>query len=228
MTRFRGVILDVDGTLVDSNDAHAAAWVDAIKAEGYDASFEQVRRLIGKGGDKLLPEVTGLQTESVAGEAISRRRREIFTSRYLPRLGAFPETRALLERMAESGLKLAVASSAEAEELETLLDICGASELVAATTSSSDAERSKPDPDIVAAALENLGMEPGEVIMLGDTPYDVEAASRAGIALIGLRCGGWEDADLEGAIAIYDSPADLLLHFDDSPLGRTGRASASA
>ena len=119
--------------------------------------------------------------------------------------------------MKQSGLDLAVASSAKEDELKGLLKVCGADEFIEASTSSDDAENSKPDPDIVLAALDRLGHPPGKVLLLGDTPYDVEASHRAGIGMVAVRCGGWGDVDLKGAIRIYDNPADLLARFDDSP-----------
>lgn len=214
-----GVLLDVDGTLVDSNDAHAHAWVKALAEAGVAAEFAAVRRRIGKGGDKLLPEVSGIDAESETGKGISQRRGEIFQKEYLPQLKSTPGTKDLLTRMKKAGLKLAVASSAKEDELQGLLKVCGAGAFIQASTSSDDAENSKPDPDIVHAALEQLGHPKEQVILLGDTPYDVEASRKAGIRVVALRCGGWGDADLKGATRIYDDPADLLARFDESPFG---------
>ena len=220
MSKIRGIILDIDGTLVDSNDAHAKAWVEALAEHRINVPYEQVRGLIGKGGDKLLPEVSGISEETPEGEAISKRRGEIFKSRYLPHIKAFPRTRELLQRMRDDGLKLVVASSAKEDELKPLLEKAGAADLIEEKTSSDDAENSKPDPDIVKAALDGADFAAAEAVMLGDTPYDIEAASKAGVKVIAFRCGGWDDAGLAGAIAIYDGPADLLAHYDDSPLSQ--------
>lgn len=218
MAQLRAVILDVDGTLVDSNDAHARAWVEAFSEAGRQVDYEQVRRLIGKGGDKLMPEVSGVEKESEEGRRISERRSAIFQERYLPAVRAFPHTRELLQRIRASGLTLVVASSAAGDELGPLLEAAGAADLVADQTSSSDADSSKPDPDIVQAALDKAGLRPDECLMLGDTPYDVEAAGRAGVGVVALRCGGWDDQGLAGALAVYADPADLLEHYDESPL----------
>lgn len=220
MKQIRGVILDVDGTLVDSNDAHAHAWVDALAEHGISVPFEKVRPLIGMGGDKLLPEASGIGEDTPEGGRISERRGEIFKERYLPKLKAFPSTRELLRRMRDDGLKLVVASSAKEDELKSLLKIAGADDLIEEKTSSDDAENSKPDPDIVKAALESSGLAPDEVVMIGDTPYDIESASRAGVRVVAVRTGGWKDADLSGAIAIFDDPADLLARYESSPLGK--------
>jgi HAD superfamily hydrolase (TIGR01509 family) len=227
MTPIRGVILDVDGTLVDSNDAHARAWVDAFEEFGHWVQVEEVRRLIGMGGDKLLPALSGVSESSPEGKKIGERRAEIFMQRYLPALRAIPGAKELLRELRDRGFKVVVASSARKEELDRLLEIVGAGGLVEDTTSSSDAERSKPDPDIVQAALDNLRLPREEVMMIGDTPYDIQAAAKAGLRTIGFRSGGWSDTGLKGAVAIYDGPADLRAHFETSPLaggrGRPGR-----
>ena len=219
MDRPTGVLLDIDGTLVDSNDAHAHAWVRALAETGVRVDFTAVRRLIGKGGDKLLPEVAGIDAGSARGEAISQRRGEIFRTEYLPELRPFPGAKELLARMTSAGLELVAASSAQETELKELLRVCGADEFIEASTSSDDAKNSKPDPDIVRAALERLGHPPERLVLLGDTPYDLEAAARAGVRVVALRCGGWGDADFKGAVRIYDDPADLLARFDESPFG---------
>ncbi len=218
MATTRGVLLDVDGTLVDSNDAHARAWVEALAEQGLNVPFEKVRRLIGMGGDKLLPRVTGLTEDSAEGKRIAERRREIFLSRYVPSLRPTPGAPELVRHLRARGLRLAVASSAKKDELGALLRVCGAEGLIKGETSSDDADRSKPDPDIVHAALQEIGLPSGQAVMLGDTPYDVESAGRAEVRVIAFRCGGWGDEDLAGALAIYDAPADLLAHYDSSPL----------
>lgn len=210
------VILDVDGTLVDSNDAHARAWVEAFAEHGITAPFETVRRAIGMGGDKLMPAVAGIGEESPQGSRISERRAEIFRTKYLPAVRSFPRVRELLERFLSDDFTLAVASSAKEDELNPLLEIAGVSDLIRARTSSDDAERSKPDPDIVQAALAQAGAEKGRTILLGDTPYDRDAAASAGIAFVGMECGGWSRRDLVGAVEVYVSPEDLLDRYEQS------------
>ncbi len=172
------------------------------------------------GGDKVIPELTGLSAESPEGKAIAGKRGEIFKRDFLPHLEPTPGASALLEWLRDDRKTLVIASSANDDELDSLLEIAGASKLIEAATSSDDAERSKPDPDIVAVAIRRTGAPAGEVIMVGDTPYDVEAALRAGIDIIGVRCGGWSDKDLHGAIAVYADPADLLAGYDLSPFRR--------
>jgi HAD superfamily hydrolase (TIGR01509 family) len=215
----RGVIFDVDGTLLDSNDAHAHAWVEALAERGHRVDFDRVRRLIGKGGDKLLPEVAGIPEDSPEGRAVSERRGEIFRTRYLPRLQAFPKVVELVHRLRHDGLHVTVASSASEKDLAALLDQAHVREWIEDTTSKDDAANSKPDPDIVHAALDRLRMPPDEAVMVGDTPYDVEAAAKAGVRAIALRSGGyWSDEDFKGATAVYDDPADLLRNLGSSPV----------
>ena len=220
MQRLRGVILDVDGTLVNSNDAHARSWMEALAEHHIAVDFAQVRPLIGMGGDKLLPRLCGISAESTQGVEIATRRGELFRERYLPQLKPFPKTRELVTRLIAAGLRPAVASSAQEQELAQLLRIARVDNLMQGVSSASDTKHSKPDPDIVRAALQKLDVPAGAALMIGDTPYDVEAARKLGVGTIGLRCGGRSDSELAGAIAIYDDPADLLAGFVDSPLGR--------
>lgn len=221
------VILDVDGTLVDSNDAHARAWLDAFAAHGITVAFEPVRRAIGMGGDKLLPSVAGIEEDSELGTKISDARARIFKEQYLPHINAFDGTRALAQRLAEDGYTLAVASSAKEDELDPLLKIAGVHDIVSHQTSSDDAEESKPDPDIVTAALQQAKCEPEDAIMLGDTPYDVESATRAGVTIVGLECGGWRAHDLKGAAEVYADPADLLSKYETSIFSKRGQTSGA-
>ncbi len=219
-TRRAGVLLDVDGTLVLSNDAHAKAYSEVLREAGYDVPFERVRPLIGMGGDKLLPILTGLGEDSPAGKALAERKTALFHSKYLPTLKPTPGARALLERMRDEGLTLVIATSASSTSADAILHQAELDGLVHAATSSSDANRSKPDPDIIRAALRRSGLRPTQVIMIGDTPYDIESAARAGVPAVALRCGGWwSEDDLAGAVAVYEDPADMLRQYDLSPLG---------
>ena len=216
-SRYDAVLLDIDGTLVDSNGAHAHAWSDAFAAHGRRHPPEQIRPLIGKGGDKLLRELASLDEEAREGKRIAEARAEIFRERYLPTLKPTLGATAFVEWLLESPLRVVIATSAKQEEVQALLAICGGQALVRDATTSDDAERSKPDPDILVAALEKSGSSPGRAIMIGDTPFDIEAAARAGLETIAFRCGGWDDAALQGAIAIYDDPRQLLDRLAQSP-----------
>jgi len=213
----RGVLLDVDGTLLDSNQAHADAFADVFREWGMTIPAARVLPLIGMGGDKLIPELTGLDAESDEGKRLAKAKSRRFTEHYLPRLSPTPGARAFVERLQAAGLRLVVATSAGGSEVEGLLERAGIADLLPTTTTSSDAESSKPDPDIIEAALAKGGLAPDETLMVGDTTYDIEAAGRAGVRCVAFRSGGWDDASLAGAIAIFDSPADALARFDASP-----------
>lgn len=217
--QYRGILLDLDGTLVDSNDAHARAWHRAFTENGQDIPYEEIRRRIGMGGDNLIPSLLGVEKESELGSRISERRGEIFRNELLPHLRPFPGVRPLLERMRDAGLRLVVATSSPEEEMKPLIEIAGIRDLLEERTSADDADSSKPDPDIIHAALDRLGLPAEAAVMLGDTPYDIAAAGEAGVGVIAFRCGGFPDEDLVGALGIYDGPADLLERWEESPLG---------
>ena len=218
MTRIRAVLFDIDGTLLDSNDAHAHAWLDALRGHGKDVPFDLVRSKIGKGGDKLLMELAGIDDGSPEGKVLSARRTAVFKAHYLPDLGPTPGGRALIERLRSRGLARAIVTSAGGDELADLMRQAAVVGMFDVLITSDDAEHSKPDPDLVKIALDKLNVGPREAVMIGDTPYDITAAARAGVSTIAFRSGGWKDRDLDGAIAIYDHPADLLSRLDQSPL----------
>jgi phosphoglycolate phosphatase-like HAD superfamily hydrolase len=217
----KAILFDVDGTLVDSNDAHAAAWVKAFTEHGVKVDPAHVRRCIGMGGDKLMPEVSGIDEDSTKGTAIAKRRGEIFMKELLPTLMPFKDADDLVAAVKELGFTAVAASSAQKDELKALLELSDTTSLMDDQTSSDDADESKPAPDIIEAALKLAKASPGEAIMIGDTPYDIEAAKRAGVRTIAFRSGGWNDSDLKDAIAIYDGPWDLFARLGDSPLNRT-------
>ena len=205
----RGVLLDIDGTLLDSNDAHAQSWVDIFTRHRFGIPFDRVRPLIGKGGDKLLPELTGIDAESPRGKALSDERRKRFLEDYLPKLQPTRGARPLVEVLQAQGMRIVIATSSGEKELGALLEQAGVADLVRRATSSDDGA-SKPDPDIVRAALAEGKLAANEAVLVGDTPYDIEAATRGGVKTIALRCGGWwDDKALGGALAIYDDPAAL-------------------
>ena len=215
---YRVVLLDVDGTLLDSNDAHALSWIETLERHGRHFSYERVRPLIGMGGDKMLPELTGLDAHDPALEGIVEQRTKLFIEQYLPQLAPTPRARALVEMILASGLR-AVAATSAGPELPALLRQAEVDDLIGMAADSKDAPRSKPDADIVHAALAKAGVPAAQAVMIGDTPYDVQAARGAGVGLIALRCGGWwDDDELEGAEAIYQDPAQLLELWDRSPL----------
>jgi HAD superfamily hydrolase (TIGR01509 family) len=216
MARAAGILLDVDGTLLDSNDAHARSWIEIFARHGREIPFERVRPLIGKGSDKLVPELTGVDPESSAGKAMTEERKALFKRDYLPKLAPTRGARAMVERLKDDGLQVVVATSASGDELEALLRQADVEDLIGKATTSSDAESSKPDPDIVHAALRKGKLRSGQALMIGDTPYDIESAGRASVPCVALRCGGWwSDEALAGAVAIYNDPAQLLDRYEE-------------
>lgn len=217
MDRIRAVLFDIDGTLLDSNDASAHAWLDALRGHGKEVPYDRVRSAIGGGGAKLLREVADIDADSVLGRSINDRRIAILKAHYVPDLGPHPGARALVDRIRSRGLVCAAVSSAGSAEIDDLLKAAAVFDLIDLVVSSNDAD---PESNLVDVALERLRIEPNEAIFVGDTRYDVAAATRVGMPIIAFRCGGSTDDDLEGALAIYDGPADLLTHFGDSPIAQ--------
>jgi HAD superfamily hydrolase (TIGR01549 family) len=213
----KAVIFDVDGTLVDSVDLHARAWQEAFEHFGKHFEYERVRYQIGKGGDQLMPVFLSEEELDEFGEELEEYRGQLFKREYLPRVKAFPAVRELFERVAREGLQIALASSAKADELKTYKRLADIEDLVEEETSADDAEKSKPHPDIFEAALGRLkDVSPAEAVVVGDTPYDAEAAGKAGIKTVGLLCGGFPEADLRaaGCVRIYRDAAHLLAEYD--------------
>jgi HAD superfamily hydrolase (TIGR01549 family) len=220
----QAVIFDVDGTIVDSVDLHAEAWRVAFEKFGKTFPFHEIRRQIGKGSDQLLPVFLSEQELDQFGEDLDEYRSEIFKKEFLPRVQAFPKVRDLFQRIKEDGKQIVLASSAKADELDTYKKIARIDDLIESETSSDDADRSKPHPDIFQAALARLkDVAPEDAVVIGDTPYDAQAASKANLITIGLLCGGWSEEELRraGCVAIYLDAEDLLLQYD-SQFGSPG------
>jgi len=219
----KAVIFDVDGTLIDTVDLHAACWVEALKRHGIDVRFEDMRLQIGKGGDQILHGLLPPDTIAEQGEAIQAFRSDLFERDYRPKARAFPGVRPLFERIRAAGQRVVLASSGTADEVERYKEIAGVADLIEGATSSDDAERSKPFPDIFQAALAKLApLGPHEALVVGDTPYDAEAARASGLKSVGVLCGGFPEEALRsaGCIAVFQGPADLLENYDRSPLAR--------
>jgi HAD superfamily hydrolase (TIGR01509 family) len=217
----QAVIFDVDGTLVDTVDLHAASWAEALRHFGHDVSQQQVRRQIGKGGDQLMPVFLPREMVEQQGEKIEAFRKELFMRCYMPQARAFPGVRELFLRLRGAGQRIVLASSGKADEVERYKDLAGIADLIDAATTSDDAERSKPFPDIFQAALGRLpSLAASDAVVVGDTPYDAEAAGKAGLRTVGLLCGGFPAEELRraGCIALYRDPADLLAQYEHSPL----------
>jgi phosphoglycolate phosphatase-like HAD superfamily hydrolase len=214
----QAVIFDVDGTLVDSVDLHAEAWAEAFARFGKDVPARAVRPHIGKGGDHLLPVFLSPEELKHFGKELDHDRGELFKRRYLDRIRPFPQVRPLLEQLRLRGIRLALASSAKGDELQRYKELAGISDLIDEETSKDDTESSKPDPDIVRAALRRLGkVDPSLTRMVGDTPHDAMASVPVGVPCVGVTCGGWEERVLRaaGCQAVFAGPAELLSRLDE-------------
>ena len=216
----KAILFDVDGTLIDSNDLHAAAWREAFLHFGADVPFEAVRSQIGKGGDNLIPALLPPDLVERKQQEIEEYRSTLFQRDYMPRAVAFPGVRELVERLKTDGKTVILASSAKGAELSFNLQVAGIEDLIDGTTSKDDVEHSKPCPDIFEAALQKAGVTAEEAVVVGDSPFDIQAAVKLGIAAVGVRSGGFPDEVLEeaGTVAIYDGPEDLLRNYESSPL----------
>lgn len=216
----KAVLFDIDGTLVDSNDYHVEAWQEVFRNLGATFDDQTVHDQIGKGTDMLVPTLLPDMDEA-AQEKLGEAHGTAFKGRFLDKVKPFPGAHNLLARVKAAGAQVALASSASTGELDHYLDLLDARDLVAVTTTSDDVENTKPAPDIFATALKKLApLKADEVIVVGDTPYDIEAAGKCGIAAVGLRSGKFTDATLlgAGAVALYDDVTALLAGFDASPL----------
>ena len=222
----KAILFDIDGTLVDSNDMHVLAWEEAFAT--VDASFDRqvIHDQIGKGTDMLVPTLLP-DSDEAEQEKLGEVHGAVFKARFLETVRPFPGARDLLARTRAEGQQVVLASSASSEELDHYLDLLDARDLVSATTTSDDVENTKPAPDIFSTALKKVApLGPDEVLVVGDTPYDIEAARKCGIAAVGLRSGRFSDDALlgAGAVALYDDAAALLRDYDASPLAAAAMA----
>jgi HAD superfamily hydrolase (TIGR01549 family) len=219
----KAVIFDIDGTLIDSVDLHAHAWQEAFAKFGVKVAFDDLRSQIGKGGDQLIPVFLSKEEQERFGEALDKFRGELWKAKYMPRVKAFPGTRQLVWRVREEGLQVALASSAKADEVEFYKHVAHIADLVEEQTSADDAERSKPHPDILEAALARLkDVDAREVVTIGDSPYDAIAAGKLKMTSIGVLSGGFPEDDLwkAGYSEIYRDCEDLLERYEESLLAR--------
>ncbi|MFL6590000.1 MAG: HAD family hydrolase [Chthoniobacterales bacterium] len=214
------MIFDLDGTLVDSNDLHVLAWQETFRHFGKEIPIERLREQIGKGGDQYLPEFLNEAEMREFGDRADEYRGEIFKKKYLEQVKPFPGVRDLFEKIRGDGKKIALASSgkdAEVHHYEKLLHIGG---MVDCMTTADQVVHSKPYADVFIAALNLVSVSPGEAVAVGDTPYDIAAAKKIDLPVIGVLCGGFPETALRdaGAVAIFRDPADLLERYFQSPL----------
>jgi len=212
----KSFVFDVDGTLVDSNDFHALAWEKAFALKGKTIPASRIRREIGKGADQLLPVFLTKKEVEEYGKELDERQGEIFMKEFFSQVRPFPKVRELFKAIHDAGGKIALASSSDIEHIKKYETIAQLEGLVDACACSDDAKRTKPAPDIFQVALQKLGNPPkSSVILVGDTPHDAMAARTAGLHIVGVRCGGFAEADLRshGCFAVYEDPADILANL---------------
>lgn len=220
-TSLRGVLFDVDGTLVDSTYFHTLAWWHGFRRFGHDVRMNEIHRLVGMGGQKIVERLLGPDRDESQDSEVMDTHAAVFST-FWPHLRPFDGARELLERCKDESLAVVLASSAREHDLSVLRSVVGADDAVDAATSSADAKESKPAPDILEAALKAGGLDAPEVVFVGDAVWDVQAASALGIPTIGLACGGYSAAELEeaGAEEVFASPRELVDGFGDSLIGR--------
>jgi HAD superfamily hydrolase (TIGR01509 family) len=211
----RGAIFDIDGTLVDTNDAHTRCWVEAFEHFGKRFDFEAVRQHIGKGGDLLVPDLLNAREMQRFGKEVTKYRTKLYKDKYLLHAKAFPRMREMLETLHGRGVKLALASSSNEDEVEYYTALLGVGDLLEGSTSKNDAELSKPSPEIFRAALEKLGTDVAATLTVGDTPYDILAAHRASLAIAAVLCGGFQRALLVKAEFIFAGVEEMVGRIEE-------------
>jgi HAD superfamily hydrolase (TIGR01509 family) len=210
-------ILDVDGTLVETNYHHAIAWYRAFTQHDVELPVWRIHRAIGMGGDQLVAALAGDQVEDEKGDDIRTAEKALYLA-MIHEVRPLPDARRLIETLKDRGHKVVLASSAKQQEIDHYLDLLDAREIADDWTSSADVEKTKPEPDLVQAARDKVGG--GDAVMIGDSIWDVEAANRAGIPTITVRTGGFGHDELveAGAACVFDSIADLLEALEETPL----------
>jgi HAD superfamily hydrolase (TIGR01509 family) len=211
-------ILDIDGTLVDTNYQHAVAWYLAFRQHGFVLPVWKIHRTIGMGGDNLVAHLLSEKADEEQGDDIRSAEKPLYLT-MIEQVEPFEGARGFISDLKQRGHTVVLASSAKSDELEHYLDLLDVREVVDGWTSSGDVESSKPAPDLVQAALEKVDGD-GPAVMVGDTPWDVEAAGKAGVETVGVLTGGFSEQELReaGAVAVYESIAALRTNLDDTPL----------
>jgi len=220
----KAVLCDIDGTLVDSNWLHAEAWQKAFAEMNIMLDRETVRRQIGKGGDELIPVFVPWWKRNAVEDPLKRYREWIFREDFLSRVKALPKAREFAGELKRRGIRFALASSAKKKDIEDYKRIMQVEDMLDEATSADDVDRAKPHPDVFSATLKRLGLEAKDCIALGDTPYDAEAAGKAGVRTVGVETGGWTQAELmeAGCVEVYASVAELLEKIEQSAIVRQG------
>src|SRR5918911_2720162 len=213
-------ILDIDGTLVDTNYQHAVAWYRAFRQNDIVLPVWRIHRHIGMGGDQVIAALTDEETDDEKGEDIRAAEKTLYMA-MIEEVEPFEGARELIKRLKDAGKTVVMASSAKDTEVDHYLDLLDARELADDWTTSADVEATKPEPDLVRAALDKGDTDASDAVMLGDTPWDCEAASRAGVATVALLTGGFSEQELTeaGAVAVFESISELIERVGETPLG---------
>lgn len=210
-------ILDIDGTLIDSVKAHAESWVKTFKKYGKQISLEEAEKLIGMGGDQFLSDYFSKKELDEKQEEIEEYRSNLFKKKFLPDVEAFPKAKEFVEKILSDGKKVVLASSAKEDEVENYKKLLKIEDLIEKETSTDDAEESKPEPDIFNAARKKIKDVKNEnILIIGDTPYDAEAASKANLKIIGVLTGGWSKEKLEnnGCVKVYKDIEEIYENYE--------------
>ena len=211
------VLFDIDGTLLDTNWFHAVSWWFALREAGEDIAMARIHPLIGMGSDQLLVELLGEERDGLSDLHAK------YDKPYKSDLNAFPNAAELLAAVDRRGAQVVLATSSKEEDLDELLAALGPADgVIDEIVHGGMVGSSKPAPDIFAVALERLGLDPEQTLVVGDTRWDIQAAAACGLEVVTVLTGGSTRRDLDdaGAVAIYEDVAELLVHLDESPLGR--------
>ena len=225
--RRRAVILGLEGALVDTREASTLSWLVALHDGGHDVSIDLLRHLSGVPSTELLRVVAGISAESTEGRDILKQQDRIFRTWYLPRILPFVGARRLLQRMKSDGLRVIALSGGSADAAPELVRASGVADLLDDVVAADGEPRDAVLNEVITSVIASCGCKRDGVVLVGDSPYDVSAGERAGIDVIALRCGGWTDASLQGALAVYEDHVHLLSQFQTSPLGSLGTMRAS-
>lgn len=213
--KLQGLLFDIDGTLVDSNDHHARCWIEAFAHFGKHFDYDVIRHQIGKGGDLLVPDVLGAKEMRKIGDAVKKYRSKLYKKQYMEQVKPFPFVERLFEELRAKKIRIALASSSNEEEVEYYTRLLNAEEFIEGSTSKSDAKFSKPSPEIFEAALERAGSDPEFTFAVGDTPYDVLAAHRIAMPVIAVLSGGFERELLAKSEFVLNDAGEIPGNFDD-------------
>jgi HAD superfamily hydrolase (TIGR01509 family) len=207
-------LLDIDGTLVDSNDKHTDCWVEAFAHFGKKVSWDVVRQQIGKGGDLLVPDTLNAREMRDFGERLQEYRGKLWKGQYMRTVQPFPGVRETIRAIAGRDIRIAFASSSNPDEVEYYVELLGVGDLLEGTTSKEDAQFSKPSPEIFQAALERVKSDPARTVAVGDTPYDILAAHRVPLPVVAVRCGGFAEELLAKAEFVFDDLNAMIRELD--------------